>query len=123
MGEGRDTTSYLVNFILGGWMGSGIAILIVMVVDRLFGYLGSEPGLVALFSVNFFPQLTGGMVTTFLLTKRSRRNYEIAGMEVGLSSFLINLIISFRINLYILIGYMLGGYFGAKIAKKRFGNI
>ena len=121
MGEGRDITPRLVNLILGGWMGSGLAIFILIIVDRLI-HISNESSVLTLFTLNFIPQLIGGMATTFLLASRLKRNYELIGIEVGLSSFIVNLIMSFGINLYILFGYMLGGYIGALIAKRRYGS-
>jgi len=123
MGERKGSTSTLVDLLLGGWMGAGLALILIIIINSISPHLDINPNLIALFSVNFFPHLFGGLVATLLLARRIRGDYIKNSLMLGLSTSIIYFIMTVRVNLYILIGFFLGSYLGGIISKRKYAEV
>lgn len=71
--------------------------------------------------------LAGGIIGSYLVARRAYRDHERIGMEIGFAAFLINIIftilsfgnIASQIMTISLIGLVIGGIIGGKLAGRK----
>ena len=119
-GLGKETTSTIVDLLLVSWMGSGLALILTQLLNTIFVHFGTESSLLAIFSLNFLPQLSGGVIASFLLARRTRTDPVKNGLKIGTISLIFYYVMTFQVNLYIIASFFLGSYIGGIIAERAF---
>jgi len=117
-GLGKEITSTLVDLLLVSWMASGLAILLIQILNTIFTPPGIESNFIVLLSLNFLPQLFGGTIAAFLFARRTRTDPVRNGLKIGTASLIFYYIMTFQVNLYIIASFFIGSYMGGMIAER-----
>lgn len=121
MEERSSTGIGLVDFLLAGWLGGGLAFTTVKLAGFGFGFLQMEPDIIIIFALNLFPQVLGGIIAVFLLTMKTRHYDPRNDLRLGLLSLAMYTLMMFQINLYSIIGFAAGSYLGGILTKRKLG--
>ncbi len=111
------------HYLGGSGIAWGLGTLLMLVVSWSLQYAGFEMTVPIILALNILPTMVGGMVATYLFTRRSRLNYVMDGAKIGIGGFLLTFIYTSFLGqgvggAYILTGFLLGGVFGGFITKK-----
>ncbi len=114
------------HYLGGSGIAWGLGTLLMLVVSWSLQYAGVEMTAPIILALNILPTMVGGMVATYLFTRRSRINYVVDGAKIGIGGFLLTFIYTSFLGqgvggAYILTGFLLGGVFGGFITKKIYG--
>lgn len=114
------------HYLGGSGIAWGLGTLLMLVVSWSLQYAGVEMTVPIILALNILPTMVGGMVATYLFTRRSRINYVMDGAKIGIGGFLLTFIYTSFLGqgvggAYILTGFLLGGVFGGFITKKIYG--
>ncbi len=97
--------------------------LLMLIVAWALESLGTEFSVPIILGINIIPTMVGSLVSTLLFFRKSRVNYLINGVKIGLGGFIISYIYTSLLGLggggaYIMTGFLFGGILGGFIAKK-----
>ncbi len=114
------------HYLGGSGIAWGLGTLLMLVVSWSLQYAGVEMTVPIILALNILPTMVGGMIATYLFTRRSRINYVMDGAKIGIGGFLLTFIYTSFLGqgvggAYILTGFLLGGVFGGFITKKIYG--
>ena len=113
-----DGTSIFVDVFFGGWVGSGAAALVMWLLGGFFAGLGLGGDTVVLVLLNVFPHLAGGFVGSALVA-RKRRDYTLRTcLWTAVCSAVIWILITGHIGLYVVVGFLTGGYLRYVLARR-----
>ncbi|KPV65330.1 MAG: hypothetical protein AOA65_0261 [Candidatus Bathyarchaeota archaeon BA1] len=110
------------DYLAGGFLGFGLTMIQLVI---LFSFIDFKmaPLTVRVIAI-LLPCTFGGMVSGYLIARRATYNYVKVGLKVSLSSFIITMITNIILfqtvegGLWILMGFLLGGYLGITLNIK-----
>ena len=113
------------QYLAGSAIAFSLGLFIMLVVGWGLQIAGVEMTVSVVLAINIIPTMIGSGVSTFLFTRRSRRNYVVDGAKFGIGGFLITFVYTSLLGqgvggAYILTGFLIGGILGGFITKQIF---
>ena len=111
------------HYLGGSAIAFSLGTLLMLTVGWGLQLAGVEMTVPVILAINVVPTMIGSMISTFLFTRRSRRNYVLDGVKFGIGGFLITFLYTSLLGqgvggAYILTGFLIGGILGGFITKK-----
>ncbi len=110
------------HYLGGGALGFSVTVMLMVALEWQFERVGWEVSVPVRIAFSLFPSLLGAALAAFLFLRRSRRNYLVDGLKIGLSGLVITLIYTLTLRAsvggaYIMVGFFVGGGLGGSLAK------
>lgn len=111
------------HYLAGGALGFSSAMFLAMGVMWLLLKADVAMTLILQLVISVAPNVVGGAISAFLVTRKSRMNYLKDGAKIGFAGFVITFIVTIVMGssvggVYILAGFLIGGCLGGLISKR-----